>query len=153
MARDIGDLLSHIRGLRGAAYGVGASSEEVRQAEMALGVNFPWSFSRYLEAVGWLSLGPHEVFGLGCDVPRHLRLVEIASSERREFHPPIPESLVPFYNDGGGNHYCIDLSASREGESPVVFWDHELPPGQVPNRVADSFGDWLESICDGFGRL
>lgn len=146
MAKNIDELLLHIRGMRGATYGVGASREEIHRAEEILGGIFPRSFKRYLETLGWLTIGPHEVFGLGRDTPRHLCLVDITLSERLEFVPPIPKALVPFYNDGSGNHYCFNPSISGENDSCIVFWDHELPADQVPSEVAESFTAWLEHI-------
>lgn len=146
MAADVDSLMKKIRDLPDATHGVGTTIEELRQAEITLGVNFPWSFRRYLEILGWLSLGSREFFGLGCDVPEYLQLVKVTLSERSEVYPPLPESLLPFYNDGSGNHYCIDISVRRGMESPVVFWDHDLPPEQQPDEIADSFAVWLGSI-------
>ena len=59
-----------------------------------------------------------------------------------EMHPPISPHLLPFWNDGCGNHYCLDTSASA-AEPPIVFWDHELGSDQEPYFYAKDFATWL----------
>ena len=50
-----------------------------------------------------------------------------------------PASLFAFADDGGGNHFCIDLSSPR---SRVVCRDHETLE-LVPE--SDDFDEWLNS--------
>lgn len=61
--------------------------------------------------------------------------------ERTEMHPALPPYLVPLMNDGGGNLYCLD--SRREGEPPVVLWNHEAGESQEPERVAADFLSWM----------
>lgn len=85
------------------------------------------------------------LYGLGADAPPHLDLVRMTESERTEMYPRIRADLVPIMNDGAGNHYCIDGSASGPTEPPIVLWDHELDEDQMPEEYGEKFSTWLVS--------
>jgi hypothetical protein len=123
--------------------GIGASADEILLAERVLDVQLSGGYRKFLERFGWLAIGPDEIYGLGKDVPRHLSLADITLSEWTEMRPRLRRSLIPVLNDGGGNLYCIDTSAGKDGVLPMVFWDHELDANQVPEIVSPSFEDWL----------
>jgi cell wall assembly regulator SMI1 len=130
----------------GAEPGDGATAAEIRRAESQLGVTFPPSYSTFLRDVGWLSLPGLETYGLGRGTPDYYELVRSTLDERHVAHPHLPPHLLPFMNDGAGNHYCLDTSQKNElGECPVVFWDHEAEdgPDQTPAQVAPDFHTWL----------
>ncbi len=56
----------------------------------------------------------------------------------------LPEWLVPFAEDGGGNLVCLDY---RSGLSPsVCFWFHELSGVEGIYPVAASFEAWLATV-------
>lgn len=132
------------------AFGRGATEEEINAASALLGVPFKGDYRRFLRRFGWGGVGHWEVFGLGSDVPSHLNLSVLTQSERTEMHPRIPHHLLPFRNDGGGNHYCLDTRVP--GEPPVVFWDHEAGEKQKPYRVADNFLSWLVAKFEAVDR-
>ncbi len=115
-------------------------------AENTLAVRLPESYRHYLRRIGWGRFSCEELYGLGIDTPSHLELVKNAMAERDMMGPPMPPTLVPLMNDGARNHYCIDTSATIMGECPVVFWDHEEGHNQKPNKVADSFEQWLINL-------
>jgi cell wall assembly regulator SMI1 len=125
-----------------AQTGQGATDSEIAAAERELGVTFPSVFRSYLAEFGFLEFGSAEFYGLGAGVPAHLNLVRNTVAERTEFHPHIPSHLIPFMPNGGGDHYCVDLSA-RADDPPVVFWNHELDTAQQPEQLADTFSSWL----------
>jgi cell wall assembly regulator SMI1 len=126
--------------------GKGASQEEVRIAEINLGVTFPKSFRQFLNEYGWARFGHQELYGLGRDVPAYLELIRNTRAEREKMHPFLLPDLVPLMNDGAGNHYCLDTRMMKEGECPVVFWNHELGENQDPERVSDDFVNWIIGI-------
>lgn len=128
--------------------GRGATADEVSEAERLLGATLPSSYRTFLVDFGWGGVGDWEVFGLGEDVPPYLDLVRVTLSERTEMVPPLPERLVPFHNDGGGNLYCLNTGRSAGTECPVVFWDHEGEVGQEPPVLAESFASWLSDRLD-----
>jgi cell wall assembly regulator SMI1 len=126
-------------------FGMGASVDDILATESRLQVKFSDSFRRFLRRFGWAVLQHLEIFGLGPDVPRHLNLVDAAIRERAVMQPPIPHFLIPVMNDGAGNHYCLDTRETVKDENPIVFWCHEEGAGQIPQKVANSFAEWLIS--------
>jgi hypothetical protein len=130
-----------------ALVGRGATEQEIVAAERQLGASFPKAFRSYLGECGYLEYGSAEFYGLGVGVPKHLELVRRTIEERTQFHPHIPVHLVPFMANGGGDHYCIDLSAPID-DPPVVFWDHALGATQQPYQLADTFSSWLLEHTD-----
>jgi len=51
-------------------------------------------------------------------------------------------------NDGAGNHDCLDTRQVKDGDCPVVLWDHEGDDFQKCERVAPSFAAWLGRKLD-----
>lgn len=121
--------------------GTGATEEEIRNAENALGIPFHGGFRKFLMRFGWGGVVGVELYGLGKNVPFHLNLVTLTLSERTEMHPRLRKELLPIFNDGAGNHYCLDTSIS--GEPPIVFWDHEAGADQIPEVDDMNFSAWL----------
>ena len=136
-----------LRQTSGVELGVGATAEELHEAERALGITFPDPLRLFLSSCGWAAIGPRELFGLGQDVPAFLNLRAITQSERDEANPALPVSLIPLSNDGAGNLFCIRADATPL-ESPVLFWNHELPPSQIPEQVAENYFEWLDETVD-----
>jgi cell wall assembly regulator SMI1 len=122
--------------------GLGASEAIVKDAEIALNVRFPIYFRAYLLQFGFMGIDHYELYGLGNDIPKHLDVVINTLDERQKFRPYMPLHLIPLENTGGGDHFCIDLSAGLN-DPPVVFWDHEQDEIQLPELVADQFSLWL----------
>jgi cell wall assembly regulator SMI1 len=127
-------------------YGVGATKDEIANAETVLGVVLPETYRRFLGMFGWGRFSHQELYGVGSDTPPYLDLVKNASAERFEMEPRMPWHLVPVMNDGAGNHYCLDTARSVDGECPVVFWDHEQESSQTPAVMAPSFGQWFVDL-------
>ena len=128
-------------------FGLGASSNEIDNAQELLNIPLQGSYRLFLQEFGWLDTGVIEIYGLGSDVPKHLNLVDITRSERTEMHPPLLHHLIPVMNDGSGNLYCID--SRPKGIGAIVFWDHDLNADQEPEFVALSFEKWLyEKLCN-----
>lgn len=130
--------------------GVGATQAEIERAEVVLGLGIVGGHRLFLRTYGWMEIASSDLFGLGEDVPGYLDLIKVTLSERTEMHPNIPHQLLPIMNDGAGNHYCIDTACVLNGESPIVFWNHELGTDQIPEEVADCFTDWFSAfLSDG----
>ena len=125
--------------------GAGASDQEIVDVERAIGVQLPNSYKAFLATFGWARIDHDPLYGVGPDVPRPYALVRHVISERTDCEPAIPKHLVPFMNDGAGNHYCLETSYMRDGECPVVFWDHEHEDGsdQSPLQLSSSFDHWI----------
>jgi SMI1-KNR4 cell-wall len=114
---------------------------EIDAAVCRLG-NLPDDYRAFLADFGWVSAGPHEVFGLGVDIPPYLDVVRVNESEWTEGR--LPRHLVAVMNDGGGNLSCIDTTAVSKGDGPaIVLWDHEVSPIEGPIPLASTFSDLL----------
>ena len=137
------ELLRRLHSFGQADFGRGATPQEIELAQQQLGVEFPRSYKAFLEQFGWASFEGLELYGLGEDVPTYLDLVKVTLSERTEMRPRLPRRLLPLLNDGGGNHYCLDVGLREQEECPVVFWDHNLGEYQDPEYVARNLEAWL----------
>lgn len=122
--------------------GKGATQATIQSAERVLGISIRGDYRRFVEEYGWGGVGHIELYGLGDDVPRHLNLVDITTSERTEMSPRLRVELLPIMNDGGGNLYCLDL---RTEGPEIVMWDHEGTSHQNPGVEASDFSAWLAS--------
>lgn len=140
-AMSLRELISLVTKREDASVGTGVSLQEIDRAQAGLGVTFPPELREYLSALGQLSVGHLDFYGLGPSVPRYLLLDAMTLVERHESECPLPHGLVPLQNDGAGNLYCIDTSAKTLGR--IVFWDHEGGVKQKPEVVASSLGAWL----------
>jgi cell wall assembly regulator SMI1 len=143
----IAQLLGLIDAHEDIRMGVAATDSAIGEAESELGVSFPLRLRTYLTTFGHLEIGHHELYGLGPDIPHYLSIVKETVSERKEFRPYIPVHLLPIENDGGGNHYCLDISSTHD-DPPIVFWSHDDDEEQVPDIVSSSFTSWLLEVAD-----
>jgi hypothetical protein len=141
----ISEMIRQITSLTDKESGIGATDQEIADAEQALGVRFPRSYKALLSRFGWVRIYCDPLFGIGRSAPPEYGLVEATMSERYEAHPHIPPHLIPIMNDGAGNHYCLNTASYFGDECPVVFWDHEHQdgPDQSPEQVSPSFDRWL----------
>ena len=128
--------------------GLGATADEVAEAEASLRVRFSESYQDFLRRFGWARFSHEQLYGLGKDVPVHLELRRNTLAERNQMEPALPHLLVPVMNDGAGNHYCLDTRRMVGGECPVVLWNHELGRHQEPDPIAPSFDLWLTDLLD-----
>jgi hypothetical protein len=124
-----------------AKFGCGASEIQIEHAEQQLGLAIRGDYRRFLAEFGWCSVGPHELCGLGADVPPFLDLVTLTIGERTDAQ--LRPELLPVMNNGGGDHHCLDLAS----EGPrVVFWDHTLGADQEPAVEAPDFSAWFQEM-------
>jgi len=123
-----------------------ALDKDVRAAETVLDVQFSISYKWFLLTYGSADW-PDYIYGLGCSVMDGFNVVNATLRERISGNP-IPDWLVPFSPDGAGNHYCLDTSASVDGEAPVVIWLHDANPARAIERTHDSFDSWLTEYIE-----
>jgi len=123
--------------------GSGVSDEKIQQCEQQLGVILPNSYRWFLREFAW-GIFPEYVYGLSDGIPPGQHLVSQTEKLRHRRAPKLPCALIPFNNDGWGNHYCVDTTRLRDGECPVVFWNHELDEDQQPKVTHPTFLDWLD---------
>jgi hypothetical protein len=86
---------------------------------------FPVDFMCMLKSHNGFSLAGTEIYGMNYQL-RGSSLDEVYKFEHYSVDNKMPLEFLPFSPDGYGNHYCLDLSAMREGLCPVVFWQHDF---------------------------
>lgn len=128
------------------------TSGQIEGAEALLGVRFPDSYralllefngsrgdavfplleKEYGGSIGvWLSLLPWD---------RESVWSALSTWEEHE----LPQRLIPFGEDGGGNYVCFDY---RHSDVPsVVFWHHELDADEGIFPVAATFEKFLRML-------
>ncbi len=110
----------------------GASEEQVKSAEIKLGLGFSDEYRSYLLAFGVASANGHEFTGI-CGSPR-LNVVDVTLEERR-YNPNVPPDL-----------YVVE-EANIDG---IVLWQsqagkiYQTRPNQPPVPLCDSLSELLE---------
>jgi hypothetical protein len=57
----------------------------------------------------------------------------------------LPQAIIPIADDPFGNLVCLGVAAADGGR--VFFWDHEYGDSSGLSHVADSFTNFLDSLC------
>jgi antitoxin YobK len=113
-------------------------------AERELSVEFPKSYRKFLQEFGSGGLGSFEIYGLINDnfvnsgIPD---VVWLTNKGRKEWN--LPKFLIPIYDLGDGELFCVDLRTLKEGEAEIVAYT----PGYSINN------EKLEKVADDFGTL
>jgi hypothetical protein len=125
------------------------TQEQIRSAEIELGIEFPPSFLVFLERAGSYKLPYWETYWVGDVALGYRNIIAANIMERSETESSLPSFLVAFQNNGCGDLSCFDTRNCRfDGEYSIVFWDHELSSAENLSNleaVADSFTEWLET--------
>lgn len=116
----------------------------IKTAERNLSVEFPLTYRNFLQDYGSGGLGSFEIYGLVNDdfinsgIPD---VVWLTNKGRQEWG--LPEYLIPIFDLGDGELYCIDFRTLCEGEAKIVAYT----PGY------SSIDQDLDQIADDFGSL
>ncbi len=113
----------------------------IAEIEQTLGVQLPEDYGCFLRKFGSVCW-PDYIYGTAGGKFAS-SVVALSTWERTEAYPAIPHHLIPIYNDGWGNHDCLDTAQTKLGRCPVVFWNHELDEDQTPELIQSSFIEWL----------
>ncbi len=141
-----------------------AREEPIDQArlatlELALGATLPTQYRRYLLTTNG-ARPKHRIVdtgddfdadfhtALGLDDGEYYRQLDKNWLTLRE---RMPDTLLPFGGDSGGNECCIAVKGERRGT--IYFWDHELEGEEQPyweniTKVSDSFAGFLQCLRD-----
>jgi cell wall assembly regulator SMI1 len=61
----------------------------------------------------------------------------------------LPENIIPFAEDGGGNYICFDYREKPDSNSPkVVYWHHEKQLEKSITYLSESFTDFLARLFE-----
>jgi hypothetical protein len=121
-----------------------ATHEEFAAAEEALGCRLPDSYRWFQLEFGDAANSPVDIYSVRTPEPSGVNIVAINLDARHELFPRLPAHLIAFADNGGGDLLCFDTTVLHDGESLVVWWDHEGDEAQHPELAASSFLDWLE---------
>jgi cell wall assembly regulator SMI1 len=73
--------------------------------------------------------------------PTYARLDSVANGLKDY----LPEGVLPFASDPGGNHFCIGISGEYTGK--IYFWDHEEPDSKKSiSLLSDSFSNFIANL-------
>lgn len=129
------------------------TEEDLHNAEQRLGVRLPEAYRREVLQVG---LPSPTIALLSAIVERQLDLEDLG-----DFYTPdeivemtgcwrelgMPDRLIAFASDGGGNQFCFDsgqLNNGSAGDAAVGFYDHDF---DTVREIASSFDDWIAAFC------
>lgn len=120
-----------------------ATIEEINIAEKELNATLPESYKAFQLELGDIDWAMLEIYSVKTPPEGRINIIGITQSERTQCFPNMPDSLIPFSDDGGGDSYCFDTSKITDGECNIVFWDHASNSEQEPTIVAKDFVEWI----------
>jgi cell wall assembly regulator SMI1 len=136
-----------------------ATDESIEEVEQAFGVKFPDDFWAVMQVChGGIPVERSDFYfwypGLGrrgSGIGVLLNFVPdddysiLKTTKRLLRNDRIPERVILFAEDGGGDAMCLDY---REGDSnpKIVYWSHEEEKEQSIIPLADSFSEFLDQL-------
>ena len=122
-----------------------ATPEHLTAAQQALGCRFPDSYVWFQLEFGEVANSSFDIYSVRPSSRRTRTSSPSTSRSGVRRIPRFPAHLIAFSDNGGGDFVCFDTSAMKDGETPIVWWDHEGDEDQVPEPAAASFLDWIEA--------
>ena len=128
------------------------TDNRIAEFEVAYHVELPADYKFFISAMNGFNLMGTEVYGIDPARKDPNTLSNIYDIEHWEVQVPMPEYLVPFSPDGGGNYYCFDTRIKGNNSCPVVFFQtHYLyQHDNAPEVTNDSFVDWVNEVAIGW---
>ena len=125
----------------------GISPEKIQEFEAAHNFSLPNDYIHFLKRTNGLSLMGTIVYGIDDDSV-FSSLGGAFQVEHFEVENEMPMHFIPFAPDGGGNHYCFDISRCNQNSCKIIFWQHNLTYTDdfLPEEVSDSFVDWAKEV-------
>lgn len=117
----------------------GAGSLDIATAEELLGVTFPVEYAAFLQAHGWLSLGPVGIWGVGSSVPPLFDVVRQNLTLRGRPKANLPNGAIAVMSDVRGGLYFI---LGQGDDQSVYFTDGSATQVRELEVVSDSFTKW-----------
>jgi cell wall assembly regulator SMI1 len=130
--------------------------DRIEKVEKILNHKLPPIFKSTFQQMNSFSLYGNEVYGFA-PLKGQLTLNDLYNIEHFEVGNPMPENVIPFSPDGGGNHYCIDLTSSNPEQ--VLFWVHDLEltdDGQLEicnSNIVDWFQEIINNVLEDYDYL
>ena len=124
-------------------FGTPCNDIQIKKAESDLGIIFPPSYKVFVSKHGYGGVNSLDIDGVAdfnFQNSGYGGVVWNVLDRRKNFSLPHP--IIPIYNLGNGDTYCLDTSQmNEEGECPVVVWPiggYEQTP--ILEIVAEDFG-------------
>jgi hypothetical protein len=109
-------------------------------------LQLPNDYKRFLAHSNGINLMGTIVYGVNSKLIPSLE--EWYIFEHKEVENPMYEFLIPFSPDGGGKHYCFNISQANNSSCDIVFWQHNYHyiDDDLPEQTHKSFLDWMQDI-------
>lgn len=137
------ELFQRVKADRSNLVGPGASPSDVENLEQTLAVKLPDSYKAFLQIFdgGQFNFGRlHCITENGAGWHDLIQQLENFFS----YHPILgARSLFPFASSYGGDVFCFDLSSMKDGECPVLEFDHEGADDQELRLAGKDFVSWI----------
>lgn len=121
---------------------------DILETEKIIGIILPQEYKAFLLECNGFSLLGNVVYGIGN--AGNIPSLEIQNDYEHKISSfsLMPKYVIPFSPDGGGNHYCFDMSLSTEDSCPIVFWQigYVYSEADKPEVVNNSFSDWFNEV-------
>jgi hypothetical protein len=118
------------------------------------GINLPLEYYELVRSMNGFSIMGDGVVGIKHESLSGISLEQLYQQEHYEVENPMSKFLVPFCNDGEGNHYCIDCANVHEKTetAKIIFWQWDYSYSEVdqPEVVNDSLAEWILEIPIGW---
>lgn len=123
----------------------------LEEFEKQLRFRLPVDFKYILTHHNFFSLFGTAVLGIDDQLGNN-SLERVYHFEHEEVDNPMLKEYLPFSPDGGGSHYCLDLSRLENGVCPVVFWQHdvEYSDKREVETCNASFIAWMDEVMIGW---
>lgn len=65
---------------------------------------------------------------------------------QRDLSDQLPEGIVPFAADAGGDYICFDCRGQKAIAPTIVYWSHESDPSVSLIFLCNTFSEFLEML-------
>lgn len=123
---------------------------DIAAAEARLAVRFPAAYREFVQRFGFIEVGSESIAGLG---GRDDDNVVALTESFRDGDWQFPQSMIVIGLDGRGGCYCLNTARENAGETPVMYFDHELayaedgPPKATFERKAATLANWVQRLA------
>lgn len=120
-------------------------NEDILFFENRIKLKLPNDYINFLGLSNGLQLYNTSVYGINNP---NLDLLEAFEFEHYNTENPIYYHLIPFAQDGGGNHYCFDTTKMDVNSAQIIFWQHDYSYTEIekPEVTNLSFTDWVKEV-------